>query len=56
LRISDAPEEDLVDGTKSNGFIADKDKVSEWLWTLHRIGMLIFSVFTVLAQPLPIVF
>ncbi|CAO2174221.1 unnamed protein product [Urochloa humidicola] len=37
LRISDAPEADLVDGTKSNGSIADKDRVSEWLWTLHRI-------------------
>ncbi|XP_025815960.1 small G protein signaling modulator 1-like isoform X3 [Panicum hallii] len=37
LRISGAPEADLVDGTKSNGSIADKDRVSEWLWTLHRI-------------------
>ncbi|TKW12867.1 hypothetical protein SEVIR_5G063600v4 [Setaria viridis] len=37
LRISDAPEADLVDGTKSNGSVADKDRVSEWLWTLHRI-------------------
>ncbi|ONM30895.1 Ypt/Rab-GAP domain of gyp1p superfamily protein [Zea mays] len=37
LRISDAPESDLVDGMKSNGSIADKDRVSEWLWTLHRI-------------------
>ncbi|KAK3160053.1 hypothetical protein QOZ80_1BG0054650 [Eleusine coracana subsp. coracana] len=37
LRISDAPEEDLVDGTQSNSLIADKDRVSEWLWTLHRI-------------------
>lgn len=37
LRISDAPEADLVDGTQSNGLIADKDRVSEWLWTLHRI-------------------
>ncbi|XP_062190861.1 uncharacterized protein LOC133894620 isoform X2 [Phragmites australis] len=37
LRISDAPEADLVDGTKSNSLIADKDRVSEWLWTLHRI-------------------
>ncbi|OEL30495.1 Cysteine synthase, chloroplastic/chromoplastic [Dichanthelium oligosanthes] len=37
LRISDAPEADLVDGTKLNGSIADKDRVSEWLWTLHRI-------------------
>ncbi|XP_062206982.1 uncharacterized protein LOC133908816 isoform X2 [Phragmites australis] len=37
LRISDAPEADLVDGTKSNSLIANKDRVSEWLWTLHRI-------------------
>ncbi|CAL4950823.1 unnamed protein product [Urochloa decumbens] len=37
LRISDAPEAELIDGTNSNGSIADKDRVSEWLWTLHRI-------------------
>ncbi|GJN06126.1 hypothetical protein PR202_ga23821 [Eleusine coracana subsp. coracana] len=37
LRISDAPEEDVVDGTQPNSLIADKDRVSEWLWTLHRI-------------------
>ncbi|WVZ71833.1 hypothetical protein U9M48_020368 [Paspalum notatum var. saurae] len=37
LRISDVPEADLVDGTQSNSLIADKDRVSEWLWTLHRI-------------------
>ena len=48
LRISDAPEADLVDGTKSNGSIAEKDRVSEWLWTLHRIGMFIFSICTIL--------
>lgn len=48
LRISDAPDADLVDGTKSNGLIADKDRVSEWLWTLHRIGMFVFSFCTVL--------
>ena len=47
LRISDAPEADLVDGTKSNGSIADKDRVSEWLWTLHRIGMFIFLIHTI---------
>lgn len=37
LRISDAPEADFVDGTKSNSVVASKDRVSEWLWTLHRI-------------------
>ncbi|KAL6626534.1 hypothetical protein ACP70R_030260 [Stipagrostis hirtigluma subsp. patula] len=37
LRISDAPEADLVDGTKSSSLVGDKDRVSEWLWTLHRI-------------------
>lgn len=42
LRISDAPEADFVDGTKSNSVVASKDRVSEWLWTLHRIGMLYF--------------
>jgi hypothetical protein len=43
LRISDAPEEELVDGTQSSSLMADKDRVSEWLWTLHQIGMFIFS-------------
>jgi hypothetical protein len=47
LRISDAPESDLVDGMKSNGSIADKDRVSEWLWTLHRIGMFICLIHTI---------
>ncbi|KAL6890553.1 hypothetical protein ACP4OV_008808 [Aristida adscensionis] len=37
LRISDAPEADLVDETKSSNLTGDKDRVSEWLWTLHRI-------------------
>lgn len=25
----------------SNGFSSDSDRVSEWLWTLHRIGLLL---------------
>uniref|UniRef100_A0A0D9UVP6 Rab-GAP TBC domain-containing protein n=1 Tax=Leersia perrieri TaxID=77586 RepID=A0A0D9UVP6_9ORYZ len=37
LRISDAPEADFADGTKSNSLVDSKDRVSEWLWTLHRI-------------------
>ncbi|KQK23571.1 hypothetical protein BRADI_1g74660v3 [Brachypodium distachyon] len=37
LRISDAPETDFVDEMKSNSPVANKDRVSEWLWTLHRI-------------------
>jgi len=34
LRILDAS----VNLTSSNGQIASEDRVSEWLWTLHRIG------------------
>lgn len=37
LKISDVPEADFVDGTKSDSPIANKDRVAEWLWTLHRI-------------------
>ncbi|XBI62230.1 hypothetical protein VPH35_042886 [Triticum aestivum] len=37
LKISDAPEADFVDGTKSDSPVANKDRVAEWLWTLHRI-------------------
>ena len=43
LKISDAPDADFVNVTKSDSPVADKDRVAEWLWTLHRIGMLIFS-------------
>ncbi|KAJ6806073.1 small G protein signaling modulator 1-like isoform X3 [Iris pallida] len=35
LRILDVPETAMMD--TSNRHIADEDKVSEWLWTLHRI-------------------
>ncbi|KAJ6841455.1 small G protein signaling modulator 1-like isoform X3 [Iris pallida] len=39
LRILDVPETAMMDAsaTTSNRQIADEDKVSEWLWTLHRI-------------------
>ncbi|XP_020245903.1 small G protein signaling modulator 1-like isoform X2 [Asparagus officinalis] len=37
LRIMDAPEIAKIDGTASNGNIGGEDRVSEWLWTLHRI-------------------
>ncbi|PKA66710.1 hypothetical protein AXF42_Ash003365 [Apostasia shenzhenica] len=37
LRISDAPDEAKAETTASNGPVALEDRVSEWLWTLHRI-------------------
>nr|XP_009416981.1 PREDICTED: small G protein signaling modulator 1-like isoform X1 [Musa acuminata subsp. malaccensis] len=37
LRISDIPEAAMVDKTTSNGLVTKEDRVSEWLWTLHRI-------------------
>nr|XP_029122418.1 small G protein signaling modulator 1 [Elaeis guineensis] len=35
--IADAPKAATVDRTTSNGLSANEDRVSEWLWTLHRI-------------------
>jgi hypothetical protein len=32
---------DVFGGSVSNGFGSDGDRVSEWLWTLHRIGLLL---------------
>ncbi|KAF2300311.1 hypothetical protein GH714_011658 [Hevea brasiliensis] len=36
LRISDAPETPLLNAASQGGATSD-DRVSEWLWTLHRI-------------------
>jgi hypothetical protein len=40
LRIVDVPETPLLNAT-SNGGAAGVGSVSEWLWTLHRIGTLV---------------
>lgn len=37
LRISDVPETAMINSTSQRGQ-ASEDRVSEWLWTLHRIG------------------
>lgn len=37
MRILDAPEAATTDATTSNGSVANETRVSEWLWTLHRI-------------------
>ncbi|KAM0920993.1 hypothetical protein ACQ4PT_007208 [Festuca glaucescens] len=37
LKISDAPEADFVHVTNSDSPVSNKDRVAEWLWTLHRI-------------------
>ncbi|KAL0377118.1 UNVERIFIED_CONTAM: GTPase-activating protein gyp7, partial [Sesamum calycinum] len=37
IRISDAPETPTKYATTSEGGAASEDRVSEWLWTLHRI-------------------
>lgn len=37
LRISDAPETPIRNGTTSQAQAASEDRVSEWLWTLHQI-------------------
>lgn len=37
LRISDAPGGAKAEATTSIGLVARDEKVSEWLWTLHRI-------------------
>lgn len=38
LRISDVPQTAVVSSITSQGGAASEDRVSEWLWTLHRIG------------------
>lgn len=38
LRISDVPETEFLYRTSPQGGAAGEDRVSEWLWTLHRIG------------------
>lgn len=38
LRKSDIPEMPEVDATTSDVGILSEERVSEWLWTLHRIG------------------
>ncbi|KAJ9701616.1 hypothetical protein PVL29_006825 [Vitis rotundifolia] len=37
LRISDVPETPKLNATTSQGGAVSEDRVSEWLWTLHRI-------------------
>ncbi|RZC64191.1 hypothetical protein C5167_025963 [Papaver somniferum] len=37
LRISDVPETAVMSSTTSAGERASEERVSEWLWTLHRI-------------------
>lgn len=40
LRISDVPEPAMIRTSISQGKLSNEDRVSEWLWTLHRIGIL----------------
>ncbi|KAF8402374.1 hypothetical protein HHK36_013329 [Tetracentron sinense] len=37
LRISDVPETAIINGTTSPQGTVSEERVSEWLWTLHRI-------------------
>ncbi|KAK1319169.1 hypothetical protein QJS10_CPB04g01939 [Acorus calamus] len=37
LRISDVPEASTINPSALNGVPVGEDRVSEWLWTLHRI-------------------
>ncbi|KAL5781172.1 hypothetical protein ACOSP7_006201 [Xanthoceras sorbifolium] len=37
LRVSNVPETPLMNATTSQGEAVGEDRVSEWLWTLHRI-------------------
>jgi len=39
LKISDVPQPAMTSASISQGWAASEDKVSEWLWTLHRIGI-----------------
>lgn len=38
LRVLNAPVTAMKGRISSNGQLAREDRVSEWLWTLHRIG------------------
>lgn len=37
LKISDVPQPAMTSASMSQGWAASEDRVSEWLWTLHRI-------------------
>ncbi|KAF1859396.1 hypothetical protein Lal_00009980, partial [Lupinus albus] len=37
LKISDVPQPAMINASISQGLPASEDRVSEWLWTLHRI-------------------
>ncbi|CAH2050764.1 unnamed protein product [Thlaspi arvense] len=37
LRISDVPETPMINAGTSEGGVISEERVSEWLWTLHRI-------------------
>ncbi|WOL14319.1 small G protein signaling modulator 1-like isoform X1 [Canna indica] len=37
LRISDIPEASMTDQAPTNSLVINENRVSEWLWTLHRI-------------------
>ncbi|CAI8592187.1 unnamed protein product [Vicia faba] len=37
LKISDVPQPTMTSASMSQGWAASEDRVSEWLWTLHRI-------------------
>jgi hypothetical protein len=39
LKISDIPRPAMTSASMSQGWAASEDRVSEWLWTLHRIGI-----------------
>ena len=39
LKISDVPQPAMIRASISQGWSASEDRVSEWLWTLHRIGI-----------------
>lgn len=39
LKISDVPQPAMTSASMSQGWSVSEDRVSEWLWTLHRIGI-----------------
>ena len=51
MRISDVPETEFLDGTLPQVEAVSNDRVSEWLWTLHRIGN-IFSILYLRLYPI----
>lgn len=51
LRISNIPETSILGANRSQRGATSKDRVSEWLWTLHQIGISVCPFFFLINIP-----